>query len=139
MTAPKSVPYSKAFRNIPSNEADESLTEEVRVLDPRHPLYGRSFRVICRSTHRGGNFLPSYEVEFRNGSSLLISIAATEWEDSLNNRTKLSIDALQDLVVVMECFDSDEGKSKRFVDDTAGAAATPDRRGRRRGLGGDFS
>jgi hypothetical protein len=95
--------------------------------------------VICRSTHRGGNFLPAYEVEFRNGSSLLIPIAATEWEDSLNNRTKLSIDALQDLVVVMECFDSDESKSNRSVDDTAGAATTPDRRGRRRGLGGDLS
>jgi hypothetical protein len=95
--------------------------------------------VICRSTHRGGNFLPAYEVEFRNGSSLLIPIATTEWEDSLNNRTKLSIDALQELIVVMECFDSDEGKSKGSVDDTAPAATAPDCRGRRRGLGGDLS
>jgi hypothetical protein len=95
--------------------------------------------VICRSAHRGGNFLPAYEVEFRNGSSLLIPIATTEWEDSLNNRTKLSIDALQELIVVMECFDSDEGKSKRSVDDTATAATAPDRRRRRRSLGGDLS
>ena len=38
---------SKALRNIPSAKADESFSEVIRVLDPRHPLYGRSFRVIC--------------------------------------------------------------------------------------------
>src|SRR5690242_16871736 len=81
---------AKAYRNIPSCESDESPIEEVRVLDPLHPLYGRSFRVIRRSTQRGGNFLPSYEVEHCNGSSLLIPIAVTEWHDSPNKRTILS-------------------------------------------------
>ncbi|MGC1411018.1 MAG: hypothetical protein WA864_19010, partial [Acetobacteraceae bacterium] len=44
-------PPAKAYKNIPSGEPDESLVEVVEVLDPRHPLYGRSFRVICRSSH----------------------------------------------------------------------------------------
>jgi len=55
---------TKAFRNVPSGESDESLLEVVQVQDPRHPLYGRSFRVIRRVAHRGGNFPPSYEVEY---------------------------------------------------------------------------
>ena len=130
---------SRAYRNIPSCESDESPIEEVRVLDPRHPLYGRSFRVIRRSTHCGGNFPPSYEVEHCNGSSLLIPIAVTEWHDSPNNRTILSIEALQDLLSVVDCFCSHERESKRSVDDTAANIAAPDRRRRRRSPGGDPS
>ena len=80
---------TKSYRNIPCSEADESSIDEIKVLDPRHPLYGRSFRVLRRSTHRGGNFPPSYEVEYRNGSSLLIPVAATEWHDSPNDQLKL--------------------------------------------------
>src|SRR6201996_6846226 len=79
---------AKAFRNIPSGEPDESCAEVIQVVDPHHPLYGRSFRVIRRSTHRAGNFPPSYEVEYRNGISLLIPVAATEWHASPNNQLK---------------------------------------------------
>ncbi len=64
----RSLP-AKASRNIPSGESDESLAEVIQVLDPLHPLYGQSFRVIRRSAHRGGNFPPSYEVEYRNGQA----------------------------------------------------------------------
>src|ERR1700736_4144196 len=86
---------SRAYRNIPAGESDESSTEVIRVLDPRHPLYGRSFHVIRRSTHRGGNFPPSYEVEYRNGSTLLIPVAATEKYVRDTNQTKLSIEAVR--------------------------------------------
>src|SRR4051794_3647844 len=110
---------TKAYRNIPCSEADESSIDEIKVLDPRHPLYGRSFRVLRRSTHRGGNFPPSYEVEYRNGSSLLIPVAATEWHDSPNDQIKLCIEALRDLVHAVDCLDShDEHKSKRSLDNT---------------------
>src|ERR1700676_844480 len=91
---------AKAFRNIPSEEADESSAEMIEFLDPRHPLYGRSFRVIRRSTHRGGNFPPSYEVEHHHGSSLLIPVDVTEKRVLDANQTKLSIEALRDLVAV---------------------------------------
>ena len=83
-------------------------------MDPRHPLYGRSFRVIRRSSHRGGNFPPSYEVEHRNGSSLLIPVAVTEQYGQDANQTKLSIEALRDLVSVVECLESHEYRPKEL-------------------------
>lgn len=131
-------PPTRAYRNIPSGEPDEASIDEVKVLDPRHPLYGRSFRVIRRSTHRGGNFPSSYEVEYRNGSSLLIPVAATEWHDSPYNQLKLCIEALRDLVCAVDCLDShDEHKAKRSLDNTvAGSEAAGDRRPRRRPGGG---
>jgi hypothetical protein len=129
---------SRTYRNIPSGESDESPIDEITVLDPRHPLYGRSFRVIRRSTHRGGNFPPSYEVEHCNGSSLLIPIAATEWHESENDQTKLSIEGLLDLVSVIDCFDSHEHESKRSLGNTAASSTASDRRRRRRSLGGDL-
>ena len=55
-----------------------SLIERVRVLDPHHPLYGRTFCVIRRLVQRGGNYPASYEVEYYNGASLLIPVSATE-------------------------------------------------------------
>jgi hypothetical protein len=124
---------------MPSGESDEPSVEEIRVLDPRHPLYGRSFGVIRRSTHRGGNFPPSYEVEYRNGSSLLIPIAATEATDLANNQIKLSIDALQELISVVDCLDNYEYEPKRSLDDTVASSTASDRRRRRRGLGGGLS
>ena len=127
---------AKARRNIPSGESDESLIDEIRVLDPRHPLYGRSFRVIRRSTHRGGNFPPSYEVEYCSGSSLLIPIAVTEWLGSTNDQLKLSIDGLLDLISVIDCLDSHEYEPKRSLDYSAARPAASDRRRRRRSLGG---
>jgi hypothetical protein len=108
-------------------------------LDPRHPLYGRSFRVIRRSTHRGGNFAASYEVEHRNGTTLLVPIAVTEWHDSPNDRTILSIEALQELLSVVDCLYDHEREPKRSLDDTDANAAAPDRRRPRRSLGGDPS
>src|SRR5882672_10999965 len=101
---PSSPTCSKAYRNIPSGEADESPVEEIRVLDPRHPLYGRSFRVLRRLIQRGGNFPRSYEVEYCNGSTLLIPVSAIEYDHSENNQTKLSIEALHDLLSVIDCF-----------------------------------
>ena len=132
-------PPTKAYRNIPSCESDESPIEEIRVVDPRHPLYGRSFRVIRRSTHHSGNCPLSYEVEYCNGSSLLIPVDVTEWYDLPNNRTILSIDALRDLISVIDCLDSHGDRSKRSLDDTAVVYTTSGRRRRRRRLGGGLS
>jgi hypothetical protein len=48
----------------------------VTVLDPAHPLFDGAFRVV-RMVHRGGNHPIGYEVEYRDGASLLIQVAAT--------------------------------------------------------------
>src|SRR5271166_5161244 len=132
-------PQTKALRNIPSAKADESLLEVIQVLDPRHPLYGRSFRVICRSPHKGGNFPPSYEVEHRGGTSLLVPIAATEPFDLDATRPKLSIESLYELISAVECLESDEHRSKRSMGSAARGSTPTDRRRHCRGFGGDVS
>jgi hypothetical protein len=129
---------TKGFRNIPSGEADESLAEVIQVLDPHHPLYGRSFRVIRRSAHRVGNFPPSYEVEYRNGVSLLVPVSVTDSSVITPNRTKLSIEALRELITAVECLESDEHRSKGSLDGAAADSSASDRRRRRRSSGGDL-
>jgi hypothetical protein len=96
-------------------------------------LFGRTFRVI-RSVHRGGDWPVSYEVEHRYGASLLIAIAATEPQAAIENRTKLSIEALHDLTLAVEQLDA--GRSERPVGHAASSDAAPDRRRGRRGTGG---
>jgi transposase len=130
---------AQLYRNIPACESDESSTEVIQVLDPRHPLYGRSFRVIRRSTHGGGNLPPSYEVEYLNGSTLLIPVAATEQCTREANQLKLSIEALRDLVCAVECLGDHEHGPKGPLGNVAAGIAAPDRRGRCRGPGGGLS
>jgi hypothetical protein len=129
---------AKAYRNIPSGEADESSGEVIRVLDPRHPLYGRSFHVICRSSHKGGNFPPSFEVAHRDGS-LLVPIAATEPDALSANRPKLSMEALYELVSEVECIESGDHGSERSLGIAARGSTPTDRRRDRHGSGGDVS
>ena len=130
---------AKAFRNIPSGESDESSAELVRVQDPRHPLYGRSFRVIRRVAHSGGNFSPSYEVEYLSGRSLLISITATEPYHQGTNQTKLSIEALRELVLAAECLECHEHGSERTVGGIVACSTASDRRRGRCSSGGGLS
>ena len=129
---------TRGFRNTPSSKADESLPDEIMVRDLRHPLYGRSFRVVGRTSHRGGNFLPSYEVEYRDGVTLLVPVAATEHPASSAAFTKLSVDALQDLLNMVDCSDHEHG-TRSSLDDAAADLTTTDRRRYRRGSGGGFS
>ncbi len=129
---------TRGFRNTPSGEPDESFPEEIRVLDPRHPLYGRSFRVVGRTSHRGGNFLPSYEVEYRDRVTLLVPVATTEHPASSVAFTKLSMDALQDLLNMVDCIDYEHG-TRSSLDDAAADPTTTDRQRDRRGSGGGLS
>jgi hypothetical protein len=66
-------------------------------MDPHHPLYRRPFRVIRRVAHGGGNFPPSYEVDHRDGSTLLIAVAATQKYVEDTNQSKLGVEAVRDL------------------------------------------
>ena len=78
----------------------------------------------------------SYEVEHRDGASLLIPIAATEPQPSIENRTKLSLEALHDLTLAVEQLDGD--RTERPVGHAADGIAAPDRRrGRSRTGGGE--
>ncbi|MCA1398977.1 hypothetical protein ACVSQB_40840 [Bradyrhizobium elkanii] len=80
--------------------------------EPTHPLFGRTFRIIRRSVLGGGIPL-SYEVEHRDSASLLIPVAATEPRTSMENRTKLSVEALHDLTSLVEQFEHDADRSER--------------------------
>jgi hypothetical protein len=112
---------------------------EVTVRDPEHPLYGRTFRVIRRSVHRGGGFPISFEVEYKNGASLLIPVVTTEEHNQDMKRTKLSVEALFDLIAVAEQVEDHADKAGRPLGDTAAGIAAPNRRRGRRRAGGDLS
>jgi hypothetical protein len=118
----------------------ESLTnprgEEVTVRDPTHPLFGRTFRIIRRSVHRGGGFPVSYEVEYRNGASLLVPVAATEPLERMENRTKLSLEALHDLTSLVEQLEHHADRSEGPLGRATNGTAAPNRRRGRRSAGG---
>src|SRR5271154_575459 len=130
---------SRAFRNVPWGESEESSVEVIEVLDPCHPLYGRTFRVIRRVDRGSGNFSPSYEVEYLQNHSLLVPISVTEAYNKKANQTKLSIEALRDLVLTVECLESHEHGSEGSVGSAAASSAASDCRGCRRGSGGGLS
>lgn len=70
-------PPTRAYRNVPSGEADGPCPGEFVVSDPRHQLFGRRFAVLRRLARRAGNVSPSFEVEHRGGGTLLIPEAAS--------------------------------------------------------------
>lgn len=127
-------PYlpTKGLRNILLNKADESFPEEVKVVDRRHPLYGQAFRVMRRLPFHCGNSRPSYEVEYRHGVTLLVPVAATEHPTDPDGLTKLSINALYDLLNVVECRYHDEHRTQSSLVDTAAEVETTGRRRSRR-------
>lgn len=107
--------------------------------DPAHPLFGRTFRVIRRSVHRGGGFPLSYEVEYGDAASLLIPVVATEPHNPAENRTKLSVEALCDLISVAEQVENHADKAGGALDHVATELAAPNRRRSRRSSGGGIS
>ncbi|MBP1290434.1 MULTISPECIES: hypothetical protein [Bradyrhizobium] len=107
--------------------------------EPTHPLFGRTFRVIRRSVHRGGGFPLSYEVEYRDGASLLIPVVATEPQMSMENRTKLSVEALHDLISLVEQLEHDADRSERPLGHAVNGTAAPNRQRGRRSAGGGKS
>ena len=122
-----------------ARESDKSSGETITVRDPAHPLFGRTFRVIRRSVHRGGSSALYFEVEHGDAASPLVPIAATELHNPIKNRTKLSVEALYDLIVVAEQLENHADRTGRTLGDAAAAAgaSAPDRRrSRRRTRGG---
>jgi len=122
----------KTYRNIPTCEADVSCPAEVAVVDPRHPLHGGHFRVVRLLPGRGG-VGPSYEVEHRSGCTLLVPVAATECQQVVETRTKLSVDGVRELVSLTEQRDEHADRPRRSV---GGASGGNEAAGRRRGCRG---
>src|SRR3954462_1985409 len=84
--------------NPPTDEGDGPALASVTVEDPHHPLFGRSFRVLGFAPPSTVGLSPSYEVKYLHGISLLVPVAATVRPDRLEKRTKLSVEALRDLI-----------------------------------------
>jgi hypothetical protein len=70
----------------------------VTVVDPRHPLYGRTFRVAV--PHRSPREPRSFEVEHRDGIILRIAAAATDhaYCPVLSTRTRITPAAIRQVL-----------------------------------------
>jgi hypothetical protein len=102
--------------------------EEILVQDPRHPLFGRRFKVV-RMLVRVGNLPQCYEVEYLGDARLNVPVAATQEESGSENRTKLSVDAVYDLIAVVELLEHGVDETGRSVGDiVAKPASTSSRR-----------
>ncbi len=98
--APNRAPRATTYRDTPGAEADLAAREEVEVIDPRHPLYRRRFRLL--SVVQGQRSAGFVFVEYRLDISLTIPISATSLQAIVIDkiRTKLSLEALGDLLTV---------------------------------------
>jgi hypothetical protein len=87
---------------------DVAACDEIEVVDPCHPLYGRRYRLISigkESTTRGACKESFARVHYRFGLTLLLPLGVTNLERnglSCAAPTKLSLDALQDLIALAE-------------------------------------
>ena len=70
------------------------------VVDPAHPLFGRTFRVVAR--HRGPRDPVSLEVELRDGILIRIPATATDrWYcPAPSTRTRITAVALRQLIAL---------------------------------------
>ena len=118
------APRPRAYRNALRRESDESFLEEIVVADPRHPLFGRKFSVIRRVFAKGN--LSSYEVEYLGTHRLLVPTAATEPSAAPENHTKLSLEALSDLILTAELIENGDDQSGRALGAAASERAAPD-------------
>jgi len=128
-------PRARAFGNTPTGESDESFPEDVAVLDPSHPLFGRRFKVI-RLT-RVGSAEQAFEVEYLGHVCLHVPVAATEPSFAGENHPKLSVEALFDLISMAELLEDGVDRSPRSLGDFAAGRATPGHPGSGGDTGGD--
>ncbi|MGY6771118.1 hypothetical protein [Komagataeibacter xylinus] len=130
-------PPAKALRNILPIEGDESPAGVVKVCDPRHPLFGRRLVVLRRLAARGDNFPISYEVSYDRGGTLIIPVAAVDFDVNVFNGTKLSVDSINELVSEIDRIENDANSTQRSLDIASAEAETSDHRRDRRHSGGD--
>src|SRR5712671_2942579 len=99
---------ARASEDTHKSDDDVATSEEVEVVDPRHPLYGRRYRLISignETTTRGACKELFARVHYRFGLTLLLPLGVTNLEQNGLPRaasTKLNLDALQDLIALAE-------------------------------------
>jgi hypothetical protein len=79
------------------------MPADVEVIDPTYPLFGRRFRLV--SITRGTCSDSCARVEWRFGLTLLLPLEVTNLvprKEQRTMRTRLSIEAIEDLVAVAE-------------------------------------
>ena len=83
------------------NGYDETSDSEIEVIDPRHPLFGRRFLLVSRTSSPHG---PGHAfVAYREGMLLCIPLACTTLAPSRSPVcTKLTFDAVKELLSVAE-------------------------------------
>jgi hypothetical protein len=101
---PNAAGSSRQQVNAPSNKQSRPQPEEIEVIDPRHPLHGRRFRVrsITRQLHSPGLVFVAY----RDAVTLRIPLAATDLASCPGQLrgTKLSSEAIHEfLSLIQEC------------------------------------
>ena len=121
-------PPANFSTNTPTDEGDVPALASVTVEDPHHPLFGRSFRVLGFAPPSTVGLSPSYEVKYLHGISLLVPVAATVRPDRLEKRTKLSVEALRDLISLIELLDAHDDRAERPLVDTSRGATAADHR-----------
>jgi hypothetical protein len=128
---------ARTFEDTPPGEADVPTLADITVGDPHHPLFGRRFRVLRLAVPGRGHPSPSYEVEYLPGTTLRIPVAASERSAGAENLTKLSVEALRDLISLIELLGTHGDRAEDPVVDAASGAPAADPRRDRRGAGGD--
>ena len=99
---------ARASGDIHKSHDDVAHCDEIEVVDPRHPLYGRRYRLISigkETTTRGACKESFARVHYRFGLTLLLPLGVTNLERNGLPRaapTKLSLDALQELIALAE-------------------------------------
>src|SRR6185503_4001300 len=87
-------------RDTPIADGDLSGAEEIEVTDPRHPLYGRRFRLLTVTS--GVRSAQLARVVYRPDIFLLLPISVTSLHPPATRSapTKLCLEALEDLLCV---------------------------------------
>ena len=102
--------------DIPGRNDDVPLPDEITVVEPGHPLYGRRFR-LCTITNAMRTDGYAF-VEYRPGILLKLSITVTSLRLSPELRpaaTKLSVEGLRELVALAGDPDTLTDEDRRFV------------------------
>jgi len=117
-------------KDSPDSDNDVPFPTEVEVVDPTHPLYRECFRIVSVTRQACSDSL--VRVEWRFGLTLLLPLSVTDiggFEESRAMRTRLSIEALEDLVAVAEasegaCLSSLGTSGARCRQHSAGRSST---------------
>jgi len=94
---------ARGFKNALGADADVPIPADVEVTDATHPLYGRRFELV--SVIRGTCSDSRVRVKWRFGLTLLLPLEVTSLVPRNEQRTtptKLSVDAMEELVAVAE-------------------------------------